>query len=201
MARLRRTPMQELFFKQIQRLRRAISREYRKTGVELDRNLIPEMPKRVTKKQLENIKDIKPRDLRRETTYYDPEDLDREITYEEAKRIWNEEQREVPIMPQIDFDKNFIPQFRESYAGYNRPFVAEMDSWLGNLINKYGEEKVGKMLEKGMQNGVIVTREVAYDAAKMHEFQSKMLAYLEMDKETQAKVLSASERDSYTEPE
>lgn len=196
-----RTPMQKLFFKQIQRLKAIIRREYRKTGVELDKSLIPEMPKRVTQKQLREIREIKPFDLRKQTEYYDPEDLDRRITYEEAKRIWKEEQRQVEVMPTIDFSRRFIPQFRESYQGFNRPFVAEMDAWLSNLITQYGEDKVSDMLESGVKDGTIVTREIAYDIVKMHEFQSKMLTYLKMDKETKAKVMSASEEDSYNEPD
>lgn len=193
------TPMQELFRHEQERLRRAISREFRKTGVELDPDLIPQMPKRVTKKALENIKEIKPQDLRTESKYYDPEDLDREISYEEAKRIWKEEQRTVERIPQIDVSGRFIDQFRESYSGFH--IRSDMDNWLSGLISQYGEEKVSDMLQAGAEAGVVITHREAYDSAKLAEFKSEMLSYLKMDAETQANVMSAHEQGSYTEPD
>ena len=193
------TPMQKLFIKEQRRLRNAISKEFRQTGVELDSNLIPKMPSRVTKKALNDIKSIKPQDLRAESKYYDPEDLDREISYEEAKRIWQEEQRTVERIPQIDVSGRFIDQFRESYSGFH--IRSDMDNWLSGLIKQYGEEKVSDMLQAGAEVGVVITHREAYDPAKLAEFKSEMLSYLKMDAETQANVMSAHEQGSYTEPD
>ena len=202
MARLRRTPMQELFFKQIQRLKRAISREFRKSGVELKPDLIPKMPKRVTQKQLENIRQIKPKDLRRETKYYDPEDLDREITYEEAKRIWSEEQRNAQYIPTIDVDNRVIESFRDTYSKFNDDFKRTMDSWINRLRNQYGDSAVSQMLMEGAENGLIITYKEAYDEAKMIAFQSEMLSYLDMNARTKEEILSEIERQvGYEEPE
>lgn len=187
------TPMQELFRHEQQRLRRAIARELRTTGVELDRNLIPEMPKRVTQKQLENIKGIRPRDLRYETTYYDPEDLDRQINYQEAKRIWQEEQRQVEMIPQIHYESSAIDNYLSQLEGFNTGFQAHMKSWLSGLVKEKGVDAVAEMLQKGAENGVTVTPVIAYDASKRAEYMADMLNYLPLTSEQKAQALEAQE--------
>ena len=200
MAKL--TPMQELYKKQIRRLRRAISREFRKTGVQLDPSLIPEMPKRVTQKALRDIKSIRPKDLRRETTYYDPEDLDRQIDYEEAKRLWSEEQRQVQVIPTLDFSNTVIDSFLESISKYNADFQNRMKAWISGLINQYGKEVVAQMLMDGAEAGVLVTNKIAYSDTACSEFMSEMMEYLNMDARTKADILAEIEESvGYEEPD
>lgn len=197
----RRTPMQELFFKQIRILKRAISREYRKTGVELDPNLIPEMPKRVTKKQLENIKQIKPKDLRRETQYIDTE-TGEIIDYEQAKNLWQEEQRSNQYIPTIDVNDRVIQSFRDTYSKFNDDFKNIMDRWLNQLRSQYGDSAVSQMLMEGAENGLIITYKEAYDEAKALAFQSEMLSYLNMDARTKEEILAEIEKQvGYDNPE
>lgn len=196
------TPMQELFRHEQQRLRRAIAREYRTTGVELDKNLIPEMPKRVTQKQLENIRQIRPRNLRYETTYYDPEDLDRQIKYPEAKRIWQEEQRQVNVVPQIDFNNTVIDSFLNSLEKYNQNFQLKIKAWINQLISQYGEDAVAQMLMEGAENGVIVTTQIAYNDEACSAYMAEMLTYLNPNARTKADILAEIESSvGYTEPE
>ena len=185
--------MQELFRKEQRRLERAIAEEYRKTGVELDRNLIPEMPERVTQKQLENIRNIKPRNLREKTTYYDPEDLDRQISYQEAKRIWKEQQRQVEMIPQIHYESSAIDNYLSQLEGFNTGFQAHMKSWLSGLVKEKGVDAVAEMLQKGAENGVTVTPVIAYDAAKRAEYMAQMLNYLPLSPEQKAQALEAQE--------
>lgn len=194
--------MQELFRHEQQRLRRAIEREFRKTGVELDRNLIPEMPSRVTQKQLENIRQIRPSDLRYETTYYDPEDLDRQINYQEAKRIWQEEQRQVNVIPQIDFNNTVIDSFLNSLEKYNQNFQTKITAWIRQLISQHGEDAVSQMLMEGAENGVIVTTQIAYNDEACSAYMAEMLTYLNPNARTKADILAEIESSvGYTEPE
>lgn len=197
----KRTVMQELFFKQIKRLKRAISREYRKTGVELDPDLIPQMPKRVTKKALENIKSIKPKDLRREAQYYDPE-TGEIFDYNQVKNMWKEEQRLPQKIPYIDTDSRVINSFRDSYSKFNDDFKRDMDAWLNNLRTQYGDNVVSQMLMEGAENGLVITYKEAYDDAKRLSFQSEMLNYLDMNARTKEQILSEIEAQiGYEEPE
>ena len=194
------TPMQELFRKEQQRLRRAISLELRKTGVELDRSQIPEMPSRVTKKQLENIRSIKPKDLRQGSEYIDYE-TGEIIDYNRAKELWKEEQR--VVMPQsFDFNNTVIDSFLSSLEKYNQNFQIKITAWIRQLISQYGEDVVAQMLMDGAENGVIITTQIAYNDEACSAYMAEMLTYLNPNTRTKADILAEIEASvGYTEPE
>ena len=194
------TPMQELFRKEQKRLRRAISRELRKTGVELDRTQIPEMPSRVTKKQLENIRSIKPKHLRQGSEYVDYE-TGEIIDYNRAKELWKEEQRTVTPTT-LDFNNSVIDSFFDSLEKYNQSFNSKMRGWIHTLISQYGEDAVAQMLMEGAENGVIITVQIAYSDEACSAYMSEMLTYLNTNARTKADILAEIEASvGYTEPE
>lgn len=198
MAKL--TPMQQEYQKQIKRLQRAIKREYRKTGVQLDESLIPEMPKRVTQKQLRNIKAIKPKDLRRQTEFIDYE-TGEILTYEQVKDYWQQEQKYVTPV-KLNFSDTVISSFMDSISQYNEPFYNKMKAWINGLINQYGKNAVSQMLMEGTQSGVIVTNKTAYSDVGFSEFTTEMLDYLDMDARTKEDILGEIEEQiGYEEPD
>lgn len=197
MARMKLTPMQEAFKKEQNRLKRAIQREYRKTGVELDKDLIPDMPKRVTQKSLREIKSIKPKHLRNESQFVDYE-TGEILDYSTAKDLWQSEQRILsPIT--LNVDETIIAQFKDSLTKYNTDFQNKMNTWLDNLINTYptgsenGKVAVAQMLMEGAQSGVLVTYRMAYSETMLSEYMAEMLDYLPMDVSTKSDILSGIE--------
>ena len=198
------TPMQEAFRKEQKRLLRAIQREYRKTGVELDRDLIPQMPNRVTKKALQDIKNIKPRDLRKESQFVDYE-TGEILDYSQAKDRWqNEQQIAVPYT--LNVDDAIIANFMGSLSKYNMDFQNKMRSWLNGLINEYpngreaGKSAVAQMLHEGAENGVVVTYRIAYSDVMLSEFMADMLDYLPSDVRTKADIMEEMMREIGYEP-
>ena len=198
------TPMQEAFRKEQKRLLRAIQREYRKTGVELDRDLIPQMPNRVTKKALQDIKNIKPRDLRKESQFVDYE-TGEILDYSQAKDKWqNEQQIAVPYT--LNVDDAIIANFMGSLSKYNMDFQNKMRSWLNGLINEYpngreaGKSAVAQMLHEGAENGVVVTYRIAYSDEMLSEFMADMLDYLPSDVRTKADIMEEMMREIGYEP-
>lgn len=189
MAKL--TPMQAEYMKQVRRLRRAISREFRKTGVELDKSLIPEMPKRVTQKALRDIKSIKPKDLRRQSQYVDYE-TGEIIDYETAKNMWQNKQQ-IATPYELDFTQTVIDSFYDSISKYNADFQSRIKTWISGLINQYGKEAVAQMLMDGAEAGVLVTNKIAYSDTACSEFMSEMMEYLNMDTRTKADILGEIE--------
>lgn len=189
MAKL--TPMKTLFKKQINRLLRAIRREYRKTGVELDKSLIPEMPKRVTQKALRDIKSIKPKDLRRQSQYVDYE-TGEIIDYETAKNMW-QNQQQVATPYELDFSQTVIDSFYDSISKYNADFQSRIKAWISGLINQYGKEAVAQMLMDGAEAGILVTNKIAYSDTACSEFMSEMMEFLNMDTRTKADILGEIE--------
>ena len=197
MAKL--TPMQSAYKKEMQRLKRAIRREYKKTGIELDSDLIPEMPKRITQKQLQKIKSIKPKDLRRKSEYVDYE-TGEILTYEEVKDYWQNEQRYIPPN-RLDFSDTVISGFMDSISQYNDAFQNKMRGWINGLINQYGKDAVSNMLMEGTEAGVIVTNKTAYSDVAYSEYITEMLEYLDMDYRTREDILGEIEEQiGYEEP-
>ena len=74
-SRQKLTPNQMEFKKELKRIKRFIHNA-RKRGYEFDDNVLPKQPKRITRKKLEEIKNIKPSNLYDKAVYYD------EITHE-----------------------------------------------------------------------------------------------------------------------
>lgn len=64
------TPNQIAFKKELRRIKRFINNA-RKRGYEFDDNVLPKQPKRITRKKLEEIKNIKPSDLYNKAVYHD----------------------------------------------------------------------------------------------------------------------------------
>lgn len=192
--------MQTLYKKQIQRLKRAIRREYRKTGVELDSSLIPEMPNRVTQKRLQEIKSIKPKDLRRQSQYVDYE-TGEIIDYETAKNMWQSKQQ-IATPYELDFTQTVIDSFYDSISKYNSDFQSRIKAWISGLINQYGKDAVAQMLMDGAEAGVLVTNKIAYSDTACSEFMSEMMEYLNMDARTKADILGEIEATvGFEEPE
>lgn len=68
--RLKITVNQAEYKKELTRIKRFVKRA-EKRGYKFNEGILPEMPKRVTKKALEKIKSIRPEDLYKNSTYYD----------------------------------------------------------------------------------------------------------------------------------
>ena len=185
------TPMQEAFRHEQQRLKRAISREFRKTGLKLDKSLIPEMPKRVTQKRLQEIKEIKPFDLRKQTQYVDYE-TGEIIDYKKAKNLWQEQQK-ISTPYTLDFEQQAIDGFFDTISKYNQGFQMKMRAWINGLIDQYGKSAVAQMLIDGFSEGVIITNRIAYSDDACAEFMADLLNYLRMDARTKADILSEIE--------
>lgn len=195
------TPMQEAFRHEQKRLLKAIQKEYRKTGVELNKSLIPQMPSRVTQKKLDEIKQIKPQTLREKSQLY-RHDTGEIVTYEEAKRLWQEEQ--VLSVNPINYDplEGTIDFYFDSISIWNKNFQSIMRAWIRELVDRYGTKAVNAMLFDGIRSGLIVTPEIAYEETKRAEYMSAMMSYLKIPPEIKAKLSEEMEKtDGYNEPE
>lgn len=84
-SRQKLTPNQMAFKRELYRIKRFI-RNARKRGYEFDDNVLPKQPKRVTRKKLEEIKNIKPSNLYDKAVYHD-EISNETFTGQEGRRI------------------------------------------------------------------------------------------------------------------
>lgn len=178
MAKKKLTPNQAAFKAEQQRLKRAISREYKQTGMKLDPTLIPAMPKVVTKKSLEDIKRITPQKLRKRTVYLNPE-TGEEKTYKEIHdKSFGMNPPEYVLLSSIDYSAIIINNFYSSIEHYNAKFVARLTHIIEGLRKKYNDRAVSEMLENAASNGTVVTPRVAYSEEDFINYVNELLNYL-----------------------
>lgn len=114
-----------------------------------------------------------------------------------AKAIKKRKQRQVtenrkkytPEEPKQEYQDNInegdsffvdtvIRNYLEEISYYPSKAQPILQQWLNSLIDKYGKEDVATMLQEGAEDGVVLTREIAYDGEKLQGYISDMLDYL-----------------------
>lgn len=161
----------------------------------------PESPRRVTKKMIADVKKLRGVYLLRETTYtrptgqtisgYERYREEREIAKVKARRTREARNRKSEDTP--NDIRMALESFVNMYSAFNSPAVEFFDRWLANLLEKYGERAVAKMIIDGTRDGLIITRDVMYKEGEAQRFVTKMMDYLEIPKSDQADVLDQME--------
>ena len=78
-----------------------------------------------------------------------------------------------------DFAAHVIDTFRFSYDHYNEKFVDYMNTWLDELIRRFGTEDVAEMLESAAADGnLTVPYQAAYVESIRNEYLGRLLDYL-----------------------
>ena len=150
--RKKRTPNQIEFQKQRRRLQQIIRRGEKK-GYEFEQNLVPDMPKRVTKKQLEKIKGIKAEQLYNKAVYIDyttgeikPAQEQRKYVKElgHKKAVWHRQDRkrveEIKQQLEQEYIDTYVepdePYEEETYSEPELPYYPTLSKieWVRNAI-------------------------------------------------------------------
>lgn len=198
MARKKLTPNQIAFKKEQQRIKR-FAQNAEKRGYEIPTNIVPQTPKRITKKALQNIQNLKPKQIYKKSRYIDRE-TGEILTGEQGRKLERQKsaqkavqtrQRKKELRQKTQEYYNFkdekniplftdvvISRFKSELTHY--PEVAQpiVNQWLDQLINEYGRDDVSEMLQKGAQAGNIITYQIAYDRTQLLEYMARMLSYL-----------------------
>lgn len=210
----KQTPLQREYAKQVRRLKQTIARA-EKRGYVFDENVLPKQPKSITRKSVERLQNIKPKDLYEKSQYIDystgeivPGNIGRTYERKEAARkaqltrTRKTHPRETPYTPSADsyypsFSSMVISNYRAHIAQFNEACSSLLNSWLERIIAKHGEDETAEMLEQGAENGVIVTYKIAYAKDKLFDYMTDMLNYLpeagEIFKEDLMQALEESE--------
>ena len=192
MKRNKLTKNQIAFKKQITRIKNFIRRAT-KRGYEFSDNVIPTMPKRVTKKSIEKIKNIKPKDLYSKASYLDKSTgeivsgstgrkIERNLSTQKAKetRKNNNNKRH------SNNNKNYITYERvimKNFYEYIKSFTSNKirDSLYG-MIKSLEHEQGRTEVAKALQNMPLQFHEIlarcGYDSDKaLMEFETSFLEY------------------------
>lgn len=186
------TKNQIAFKKQITRIKNFIRRAT-KRGYEFSDNVIPTMPKRVTKKSIEKIKNIKPKDLYSKASYLDKSTgeivsgstgrkIERNLSTQKAKetRKNNNNKRH------SNNNKNYITYetvIMKNFYEYIKSFTSNKirDSLYG-MIKSLEHEQGRTEVAKALQNMPLQFHEIlarcGYDSDKaLMEFETSFLEY------------------------
>ena len=186
------TKNQIAFKKQITRIKNFIRRAT-KRGYEFSDNVIPTMPKRVTKKSIEKIKNIKPKDLYSKASYLDKSTgeivsgstgrkIERNLSTQKAKetRKNNNNKRH------SNNNKNYITYetvIMKNFYEYIKSFTSNKirDSLFG-MIKTLEHEQGRTEVAKALQNMPLQFHEIlarcGYDSDKaIMEFETSFLEY------------------------
>ena len=186
------TKNQIAFKKQITRIKNFIRRAT-KRGYEFSDNVIPTMPKRVTKKSIEKIKNIKPKDLYSKASYLDKSTgeivsgstgrkIERNLSSQKAK----ETKKNNNNKRHSNNNKNYITYetvIMKNFYEYIKSFTSNKirDSLFGmikTLEHEQGRTEVAKALQNmPLQFHEILARS-GYDSDKaLMEFETSFLEY------------------------
>lgn len=186
------TKNQIAFKKQITRIKNFIRRAT-KRGYEFSDNVIPTMPKRVTKKSIEKIKNIKPKDLYSKASYLDKSTgeivsgstgrkIERNLSTQKAK----ETRKNNTNKRHSNNNKNYITYetvIMKNFYDYIKSFTSNKirDSLFG-MIKTLELEQGRTEVAKALQNMPLQFHEIlarcGYDSGKaLMEFETSFLEY------------------------
>ena len=104
MARKRKTELQKLYQKQRRRLQQAVRRGI-KQGYIFNEDVIPSLPKRVTKKALKKIENTKPEDLYKKAIWLDTETGEIIPAPEKRKERRSRKKKKEPVEVSVTYPK------------------------------------------------------------------------------------------------
>ena len=186
------TKNQIAFKKQVTRIKNFIRRAT-KRGYEFSDNVIPTMPKRVTKKSIEKIKNIKPKDLYSKASYLDKSTgeivsgstgrkIERNLSTQKAKEIRKNNNNK----RHSNNNKNYITYetvIMRNFYEYIKSFTSNKirDSLYG-MIKSLEHEQGRTEVAKALQNMPLQFHEIlarcGYDSDKaLMEFETSFLEY------------------------
>lgn len=188
------TANQREYAKQLKRIKQAVRRA-EKRGYMFEDNVVPQTPKRITKKSIQALKEITPEKLYAKAEYLDTSTgevlsgqqgrkLEREKSALKAKQT--RERKRAGSSPYQPSERQHYPSFSHmvinNYKAHIRQFndvaYEKLSEWLERLIGAYGEDDVAIMLNEGAENGLIVTYQIVYSQDKMTQYIAEMINYL-----------------------
>lgn len=176
------TQLQLDYKKQVKRLKQAIRRAENR-GYIIPGDIIPEQPKRITRKSVERLKKITTKDIYAKAEKFDfetgeliPGETARKLERSEAAKKGVRTRRE----KRYNYDKGESEYYEPQYETFPSvvdivisnfraevtrfPEVAQpiVNKWLDRLLRDYSKEDVAKMLENSAAQGLGIDYSIAY---------------------------------------
>lgn len=167
---------------QYQRNRRRIQRyvnKYSKKGIIFPDNIIPPIPKKITKASVRRLERITPKVLREKGKSIDVETGEiRSFIFglRQAKKLDKEEEYTNTTDSSM-LDDIIIAEFFNRNRYFGDRINRLLHEWVDLLINMSGKRYVSTMIENASRAGVFLSLESAYDKDKFMAFLAQMQEY------------------------
>lgn len=181
--------VQKEYRKERQRIQRQINRMINR-GYIVPENLLPPIPKTLTKASVRRLTKIDTKTIYRKSQYLDIETGEL-LTGEQGRKNERSEsarraaqtrkERKLPIpptpLPSITdvVIGNYLAQLN---AFANAPLVQNLATWFNKILSEYGREETAQMLSDGIEAGYIINWEVLYNSESFNTYITGMLEYL-----------------------
>ena len=190
------------YWKDYQKERQRITRQIKRMegrGYYWDKDILPNIPKRVTQASVNRLKKIKTDDIYRKAKYLDRETGEimiglagrkherhvSAIRGAETRRRAREyyEYNDKGFIPpeatvSISMDSVFITNYRLSLNSWNDRVQDKVNRWIDELIDRFGVHDVAMMIVNGQESGVLFTRHEAYDNESLKNYMAEMIDFL-----------------------
>lgn len=196
------TANQREYSKQIKRIKQAV-RRLEKRGYRFSDDVIPQMPKRVTKSAIKRLQEIRTKDLYKQAEYVDQstgeiltgtegKQLEKKKSTQKAKETRKRKQKRREQPPR-DYEDIYSPPPVEDYPSFSEIVINNykvhirqfndvaynlLSNWLDRIIATNGIEDTAIMLNEGAENGNVVTYQIVYSNEKLTQYITAMMDYL-----------------------
>ena len=192
------THLQLDYRKQVKRLKQAVRRA-EKRGYIIPDDIIPEQPKRVTRKSVERLKKITTKDIYAKSEKLDfetgeliPGEVARKDERSKTSKKAAQTRKEKRYNAQQGESEYYEPQyetfpsaadivignFRAELTRFSEVAQPLVNQWLDRLLNDYSKEDVAEMLENAAAQGLGIDYSIAYREDLLLDRLSEMLELL-----------------------
>lgn len=202
MAKRKRSQVEIEYSRQRKRIQSFI-RKHEKEGFYFEENILPAVPKKITKASVSRLKKITPQKLYSKAVYAGEASYGevvssykgRQLRKQEAKKKREKRQRlkkqriKTPhpkrIKDKVSTDKSFYTRtvlsgWYATLENYSKsPAYSVLRMWMNKLIRDNGEDAVARMLEQAASNGNILVWSVAYKTEEAIEYMGNVMKYLQ----------------------
>lgn len=168
--------------RQRKRIQNFIARN-NKRGFLFDENILPKIPKRVTKASVNRLKKLTPEKLYSKATHLDVETGEITNGLQASKELRRKAREETKRRKQqrddtIAFEDIVISNMLARVSQFRSSLVPVFKKWMDRLEQDNGRLAVAKMLQNGAAEGKMVDFKVMYSETEMYKYFSDMMDFL-----------------------
>lgn len=182
--RIKGSKLKQEYNKQRRRIKKYIQ-EKELIGFYIPDDILPKIPKKITKSSIARLKKITSDYILRKSTAYDPlsgeeisawkrRNIDRKIRIEATK----ERKKDEAIAP-LKWSEYILQNYIHIISNHAKILAPLVMPWINGMIATYGKDRTAKMIAKGYENGQIIDYELAYSEQKIMQHIADMQNYME----------------------